>query len=281
MPGTCGGVYLYVSVFYGNADVGCCVTVSADNSGDQSGVPHSDRMQMNYAPVTYVHSRVILYYSSYIDLRWRRSIHSCAACKVSNSDVRCGAIHHGFCSPVTVPPKLLARERPIKPAHPPTTGKSTQPSPVISHQVAASLVGSPTNTVQLHNTVVQLSNASVQSPTSSAAQLADSSVKSPTNSSIQLQKSETGQLPISTVQLSKSTAQLPNSTQVQLPISTVKLPDSTSKLSNSTVHLPDSSGQLPSTAVITSTPVIHTVVSAKVQILYTYTFVQGNCKTFI
>ena len=75
-------------------------------------------MQGGYAPFKVVHSRLTLYYSSIVDLRWRRAIHSCHACNFISQDnqidhhgnspgihgnnkrLPCGAIHYGHCTAV-------------------------------------------------------------------------------------------------------------------------------------------------------------------------------------
>ena len=71
-------------------------------------------MQRGHAPVKYVHTRVVQYYPSIVDLRWCRSIHSCEVCPYgcstaaphdsetsrSGGGVTCNAIHYGVCTPV-------------------------------------------------------------------------------------------------------------------------------------------------------------------------------------
>ncbi|XP_067668923.1 serine/threonine-protein phosphatase 2A regulatory subunit B'' subunit beta-like isoform X1 [Haliotis asinina] len=63
-------------------------------------------MQKKYACVKYVHSRVTVYYTSKIELKWRRSLHSCAVCDVAQLKklgLPCGAIHYGICTAVALP----------------------------------------------------------------------------------------------------------------------------------------------------------------------------------
>lgn len=63
-------------------------------------------MQKKYACVKYVHSRVTVYYTSKIELKWRRSLHSCAVCDVAQLKklgLPCGAIHYGICTAVSLP----------------------------------------------------------------------------------------------------------------------------------------------------------------------------------
>ena len=57
----------------------------------------------SYASLQYVCSRITLYYSSVIDLRWSRSIHSCDVCPMrlgSGASTLCSAVHYGMCTPV-------------------------------------------------------------------------------------------------------------------------------------------------------------------------------------
>lgn len=63
----------------------------------------------------YVHSKVTLYYSSRIELKWRRALHHCQSCEFgdisSNGDISpCGAIHRGMCTPVTIEQLVLPRK---------------------------------------------------------------------------------------------------------------------------------------------------------------------------
>lgn len=72
----------------------------------QSGSPSG-------ACVKYVHSKVTLYYSSRVELKWRRALHHCQSCdfggaKGENSP--CGAIHYGQCTPVTIEQLVSARK---------------------------------------------------------------------------------------------------------------------------------------------------------------------------
>ena len=68
---------------------------------------------LEHAPVQYVHSRVTVYHSARVDLRWRRAIHSCQICELiplGDHIQKCGAVHHGYCtSVVAVPARLLAK----------------------------------------------------------------------------------------------------------------------------------------------------------------------------
>ena len=57
----------------------------------------------SYASLQYVCSRITLYYSSVVDLRWSRSIHSCDVCALrlgSGASTLCSAVHYGICTPV-------------------------------------------------------------------------------------------------------------------------------------------------------------------------------------
>lgn len=64
------------------------------------------------ASVKYVHSKVTLYYSSRVELKWRRALHHCQTCEfgsnVKGESSICGAIHYGICTPVTVDQLLAA-----------------------------------------------------------------------------------------------------------------------------------------------------------------------------
>ncbi|XP_041354697.1 serine/threonine-protein phosphatase 2A regulatory subunit B'' subunit beta-like isoform X2 [Gigantopelta aegis] len=74
-------------------------------------------MQKKYACVKLVHSRVTLYYSSKIDLRWRRSLHHCQSCKILGCyGVKCGAIHYGICSAIAFPFFLGDKTKKTSPA---------------------------------------------------------------------------------------------------------------------------------------------------------------------
>lgn len=69
-------------------------------------------MQKGPAPFKYVHTRVIQYYSSIVDLRWCRSIHSCDVCphRFQKNESKCNSVHYGICSPVVSVP-MHARTR--------------------------------------------------------------------------------------------------------------------------------------------------------------------------
>lgn len=72
------------------------------------------------ACIKYVHSKVTVYYSSRIELRWRRALHHCQSCDYGDVSVNgatspCGAIHRGICTPVTLE-QLAALRKPSKPA---------------------------------------------------------------------------------------------------------------------------------------------------------------------
>jgi hypothetical protein len=55
-----------------------------------------------YAQIRYVYTRVTLFYNSCVDLKWQRAIHSCDSCRVGSIiGEECGAIHYGYCSPVS------------------------------------------------------------------------------------------------------------------------------------------------------------------------------------
>ncbi|XP_064614915.1 serine/threonine-protein phosphatase 2A regulatory subunit B'' subunit beta-like isoform X2 [Liolophura sinensis] len=77
-------------------------------------------MKQKHVPFKYVYSKLTLYHTLKVDLKWCRSIHHCLLCKVSPgakaARLSCGAFHHGFCRAATpvVPrqqsaqPKVLA-----------------------------------------------------------------------------------------------------------------------------------------------------------------------------
>ncbi|XP_053403494.1 serine/threonine-protein phosphatase 2A regulatory subunit B'' subunit beta-like isoform X1 [Mercenaria mercenaria] len=72
------------------------------------------------ACIKYVHSKVTLYYSSRIELKWRRALHHCQTCDFGDVSVNgvmspCGAIHRGVCTPVTVE-QLMLPQRHSRPA---------------------------------------------------------------------------------------------------------------------------------------------------------------------
>ncbi|XP_052216086.1 serine/threonine-protein phosphatase 2A regulatory subunit B'' subunit beta-like isoform X2 [Dreissena polymorpha] len=55
------------------------------------------------ACVTYVCSKVTLYYNSRIELKWRRALHHCGTCDYGvgkGETTPCGAIHYGMCLPI-------------------------------------------------------------------------------------------------------------------------------------------------------------------------------------
>ncbi|XP_064639138.1 serine/threonine-protein phosphatase 2A regulatory subunit B'' subunit beta-like isoform X2 [Lineus longissimus] len=55
-----------------------------------------------HAHIQYVYTRVTLFYNSCVDLKWQRAIHSCDSCQVGSiTGEECGAIHYGYCSPVS------------------------------------------------------------------------------------------------------------------------------------------------------------------------------------
>ncbi|KAJ8310711.1 hypothetical protein KUTeg_012576 [Tegillarca granosa] len=63
-------------------------------------------MQKKHASVRYVHSRVSVYHSSRVELKWQRSLHHCPICNIGSlygPGVTCGAIHYGRCTSVTFP----------------------------------------------------------------------------------------------------------------------------------------------------------------------------------
>lgn len=70
-------------------------------------------MQLQHAPIKYVHSKVTLYYSVLVDQKWKRSIHSCALCDLKllrQTGQQCSAIHHGYCTAVVaVPAAMIAK----------------------------------------------------------------------------------------------------------------------------------------------------------------------------
>lgn len=60
------------------------------------------------ASARFVYSRLTIYYSSKVDVRWQRSVHYCPVCDVpSLNDLKltCGAIHYGWCSAPPFPSK--------------------------------------------------------------------------------------------------------------------------------------------------------------------------------
>lgn len=69
-------------------------------------------MKQKHAPVKYVYSKLTLYHTLKVDLKWCRAIHHCLFCKVSAgakaAGLSCSAFHHGFCraaTPVAQPPQ--------------------------------------------------------------------------------------------------------------------------------------------------------------------------------
>ena len=62
-----------------------------------------DLVSKTGACIKYVCSKVTLYYSSRIELKWRRALHYCDTCKYGDDNTPnslCGAIHYGICMPV-------------------------------------------------------------------------------------------------------------------------------------------------------------------------------------
>lgn len=60
------------------------------------------------ASARYVYSRLTIYYSSKVDVRWQRSVHYCPVCDVpalNDLKLTCGAIHYGWCSAPPFPSK--------------------------------------------------------------------------------------------------------------------------------------------------------------------------------
>ncbi|KAH9512368.1 hypothetical protein Btru_039338 [Bulinus truncatus] len=59
---------------------------------------------------SYVHSRITLYHASKIDLRYCRSLHSCAGCRLGKVEHPCGAVHYGICAAVAPLPAAKLRK---------------------------------------------------------------------------------------------------------------------------------------------------------------------------
>lgn len=61
-------------------------------------------MQKKYACVRYLHSRITVYHSCKIDLRYCKALHSCVTCSLLQKvGLPCAAIHYGLCTAVTGP----------------------------------------------------------------------------------------------------------------------------------------------------------------------------------
>ncbi|XP_033760767.1 serine/threonine-protein phosphatase 2A regulatory subunit B'' subunit beta-like isoform X2 [Pecten maximus] len=89
-------------------------------------------MQKKWAGVQYVYTRVNVYHSNRIELRWKRSVHYCDSCDYGASgiassapgvrgrgSVPCGAVHYGRCTPVSYPfPQNYRKKSPISPSSP-------------------------------------------------------------------------------------------------------------------------------------------------------------------
>ena len=68
------------------------------------GINNNEIVQKREPCYKYVHSKVTLYYNSRIELKWRRSLHYCQRCDYGDekgSNVPCGSIHYGICTPVS------------------------------------------------------------------------------------------------------------------------------------------------------------------------------------
>ncbi|KAK6167173.1 hypothetical protein SNE40_021268 [Patella caerulea] len=71
-------------------------------------------MQTKYACIKYVHSRVTLYHTCKIDIRWKRSIHNCVLCdsmQFKKIGAECNCVHYGICSAVSLPIPLPGATR--------------------------------------------------------------------------------------------------------------------------------------------------------------------------
>ncbi|XP_060063897.1 serine/threonine-protein phosphatase 2A regulatory subunit B'' subunit beta-like isoform X1 [Ylistrum balloti] len=92
----------------------------------------ADIMQKTWAGAKYVYTRVNVYHSTRIELRWKRSVHYCDSCDYGASgigssapgvrgrgSVPCGAVHYGRCTPVSYPfPQNYRKKSPISPSSP-------------------------------------------------------------------------------------------------------------------------------------------------------------------
>lgn len=103
------------------------VSTGSDKVGVGDGI-----MQKTWAGAHYVHTRVNVYYSNRIELRWNRSVHYCDTCDIGASGtpgatpgvrghgcVPCGAVHYGRCTPVSYPfPQNYRKKSPMSPSIP-------------------------------------------------------------------------------------------------------------------------------------------------------------------
>ena len=106
---------------------------------------------LNPAPVTFVHTKVTLYHSNLVDLRVSRTVHSTESCSANQGTSltgnKCGAVHYGRCTPVTlVSTSTLSTPPRSTLVSTPQNSTSTPPSPPRTMVNVVHIATQPRNT---------------------------------------------------------------------------------------------------------------------------------------